>query len=83
MFNLFLFLSLFFSLIGIFLFFNKVLDFKLGHFEDAFNDVRRAGDDMIDVVFADLIVEFLENFFYCLIKKDTIEGVPVGQFSVG
>jgi hypothetical protein len=64
MFHLSLFLSLFFPLIGVLLFFNKVLDFDLGHFEDAFNDVRRAGDDMIDVVFADLIVEFLEDFFY-------------------
>lgn len=45
---------------------NERADLGVGHFEDSFDDVRRGGDDVFDVVLADLIVEFLENLF-CMI----------------
>jgi hypothetical protein len=38
-------------------------DFVVGHLQDALDDVGRGRDDVFDVVFADLVVEFLQDFF--------------------
>jgi hypothetical protein len=37
---------------------NKGAYFGVGGLEDSFDDIRRGCDDMLDVVFADLIVQF-------------------------
>lgn len=33
-------------------------DFRVSDLEDSFDDVRSAGDDVLDVVLADLVVQF-------------------------
>ena len=47
----------------IFLLINKRLDFAVTDLENSFDDIRRCGDDMFDIIFANLIVQFFQDFF--------------------
>ena len=49
--------------LGAFLLVNERSDLGVGHFEDTLNDVGRCCDDVLDVVLADLVIEFLEDLF--------------------
>ena len=58
MLKFFLLLAFVFLFASVLLSFNEILDFDLSHFEHTFNNVRCACDHMVDVIFADLVVEF-------------------------
>ncbi len=48
---------------SIFFLFNESLYLVLSGLQNSFNNIRSASDNMIDVIFAYLIVEFFENLF--------------------
>lgn len=50
----------------IFLLVNKGFDLAVTDLEHSFDDIWRGRDDMLDIVFADLIVEFFKDFFYVI-----------------
>lgn len=49
--------------LGTLLLVDKSANLGVGHLEDSLNDVRGGCDDMLNIVLADLIIEFLEDLF--------------------
>lgn len=51
----------------------KDLYFSLGHFQDTFDGIRCACDYVIDVIFANLVVELFQYFFWLIVKSYCLE----------
>ena len=49
--------------LGTLLLVNEGANLGVGHLEDALNDVGGGCDDMLNIVLADLVIEFLEDLF--------------------
>lgn len=47
----------------IFLLIDKGLDFAVTDLKNSFDDIGCCGDDMFDIVFANLVVQFFQDFF--------------------
>jgi hypothetical protein len=60
----------------VFLLIDEGLDFGVADLEDPFDDIRSGSDDMFDIVFANLIVQFFQDFFFM------IEGVLLRVFQL-
>lgn len=49
--------------LGTLLLVDESANLGVGHFEDSLNDVGGGCDDMLNIVLADLVIEFLEDLF--------------------
>ena len=55
---------------------DECLDFAVADLKNPFDDIRSGSDDMFDIIFANLIVQFFQDFFFM------IEGVLLRVFQL-